>query len=98
MMRMAALGGALLLTVALAAPAAADQKVHVAHWEWGTGPDNAYEELVTGETSGFECERQIYHGAYDGTEDIWLWFKKGVDPTDPDAPWTHGVWVQEDID
>jgi hypothetical protein len=96
MKRMAALIGALLLTLVLAAPAAADQKVLVAHWEWGTTPDNAYEVPVTLATFEFECERQIYQGGYDGTGNVWFWFEKGVDPeTDP---WTHGLWVEEDID
>ena len=86
------------MTLALGAPAAADQKMLVAHWEWGTGPDNPYEQPVTTAEWGFECVDPIWHGAYDGHADVWLWFRKGVDTADPTAPWTHGLWVEEDID
>lgn len=98
MKSLVALSGALVATLMLAAPAVADQKVLVAHWEWGTGPDNPYEVPVTTADWGFECVDPIWQGAYDGHANVWLWFEKGVDPNDPDAPWTHGMWVEEDID
>ena len=47
--------GALLMTLALGAIGGGRSEELVAHWEWGTGPDNPYEQPVTTAEWGFEC-------------------------------------------
>jgi hypothetical protein len=107
MRKLAALSGALLLTLAMAAPAAANQKVWIPEFsgafEWEqvmdvstcTGPPN-----WEGWCEGWECigpndERLYYNGDWSG--DMWLWYAKGIDTTDPaeykpsDRPWP---WIK----
>jgi hypothetical protein len=89
MRKLAALSGALLLTLALAAPAAADQKVHVAQW---SGP---YEFEGPVEWIGFECTGPLFFGFY-GRGDLWLWYPNDLAedemfPEDRAWPWVKGL-------
>ncbi len=74
MKKLAALCGAVLLTLVLAAPAAANQKVYIDElsgpWDW--------ESPVT--DFGWACSEPVYIGAY-GTSDLWLWYGNDVDVT-----------------
>jgi hypothetical protein len=83
-----ALCGALLLTLVLVAPAAADQKVYV---EQRSGPFQ-FEGPV--EWFGFECTGPLFLGYY-GHADLWLWYPNGVEedemfPEDRAWPWVRG--------
>jgi hypothetical protein len=90
MKRMAALCGALLMTLVLAAPAAANKVLYTEHSEgspvWG---------LVTlANGADFECSGPLYY-ANAGTHDLQLWYRNGeTDPTPANAPWP---WVKGQI-
>jgi hypothetical protein len=95
MKRMAALTGALLMTVVLSAPAAANQVLYTEHNEWLT----SWEE-VTQASWGFECSGPLYF-ANQSTWDLKLWYKTGeTDPTPDGAPWpwVKGQYVQQGVD
>lgn len=93
MRKLAALSGALLLTLVLAAPAAANQKMWMPMF---SGP-YAFEEPVSIANGwDFECSGQIHYGGY-GEGNVWLWYPKGVDLTDPDEYMPDGVawpWIK----
>jgi hypothetical protein len=74
MRRLVALGGALLLTLALAAPAAANQRVYIDEL---SGPYE-WESAIT--DFGWACSEPVYIGGY-GTSDLWLWYGNDVDVT-----------------
>ena len=97
MKRLIALSGALVLALAMAAPAAANQKVFIEEF---SGAD-AFEVEVSFSNpewfGPFECAKPIYYG---GTwkGNLWLWYPKSVDTTNPDEympvgrawPWIKG--------
>jgi hypothetical protein len=103
MRTLAALCGALLLTLVMAAPAAALQKMLMedisGHYWW--------EEPVVGEYWGWECSEPIWFGG-EGTSMLWLWYENDVDPADitPDGRawhWVKGVikdrgimWIRDE--
>ena len=99
MKRLAALCGALVLTLALAAPAAAAQKVWIpefsGEWEW-------VEEVSLSNGWDFECTEPIwYKGDFKG--DLWLWYPNSVDeadmmPEDEPWPWTRGMAKNKGVD
>jgi hypothetical protein len=96
MTRMAALVGALLLTLVLAGPAAANQVLYTEHDAWPAewGPVS-----IAGGWD-FECDGPLYY-AGEGTWDLKLWYKTGeTDPTPPNAPWPwlKGQYVQQGVD
>jgi hypothetical protein len=84
MKAMAALGGALLLTLVLAAPAAADQP-----WLWFEGDDSFFDPTPVAYATGwgFECDQPIYYGQRDAWQSLTLWFNKADYPvqTDPNG-------------
>lgn len=89
MKRMAALCGALLMTLAVAASAAASEKVYV---EQSSGP-YTFEGPV--EWIGFECTGPLFFG-FNGRADLWLWYPNDVDedemmPEDRAWPWVKGL-------
>jgi hypothetical protein len=94
-----ALFGALVLTLAMAVPAAADQKV--------LAKDLSYEESWVEEVSlsngwDFECTKPIwYKGDFKG--DFWFWYPNKVDeadmmPVDEPWPWTRGMIKEKGVD
>lgn len=102
MRKLAALCGALLMTLVLAGPAAANQKVLIP--DFSTDGTYTWQEEVSlanpGWGEGWECrgpggERLWYNGAWNGS--FWLWYKNSVDTTDPneyrptDRPWP---WIK----
>jgi hypothetical protein len=94
MKRMAALCGALLLTLVLASPATAHQKVWMPEFS-GSYQWEAQVSIADG--WDWQCSGIIYEGGY-GRTDFWLWYPNGVDTTDPAAympegrawPWIKG--------
>ena len=91
MRKLAALSGAVLLTLVLAAPAAAAQKVQVwddVHWV-GSEPVSIANHWP------FECDPGPIYYNWDATENLWLWFEKGAAPTDP---WIKGQYTNEGVD
>jgi hypothetical protein len=88
MKKLAALSGALLMTLVLAAPAAADQMVHVAQW---SGP---YEFEGPVEWIDIACTGPLFFG-FHGMADLWLWYPNDMDedemmPEDRAWPWVKG--------
>ena len=97
MKRMAALGGALLLALMLAAPAAADQRVYV---ESFGGPFDFEEPVSTAGGWGFQCSGQIHYGSY-GMQDLWLWYENDETDREPVGepwPWIRGQAVRTGVD
>lgn len=102
MKRVTALSGALLLTLVLAAPAAANQKVWIADF---SGPYEFEVPVAIADGWDFECSRQIYYGGY-GESNLWLWYQQGVDTADPDEympegrawPWIKGLNEVKGVD
>jgi hypothetical protein len=97
MKKIAALIGALLLTLVLAAPVAADQKMSIfKDVPFDFGPD----EVFIADWD-FECSGPIYYGSY-GTESLDLWYAKGetrdLMPADGAWPWTKGQYRREGVD
>mgnify|MGYP001815203172 FL=1 len=91
--RMAALVSALLLTLVMAVPAAANEKVHIQEFseEW-----EAPEEMIP------DCTGPVYYGGY-GKGDLWLWYRNGLtaDEQMPDGvawPWIRGKGVAQGLD
>ena len=93
MRKLSALGGALLLTLVLAAPAAANQKMWMADF---SGP-YAFEGPVSiADGWFFECSHAIYYGGY-GDGNLWFWYPNGVDLNDPAEYMPEGVawpWIK----
>ena len=106
MKRLAALMGALLLTLVLAAPAAANQEVYMPEFSgaWGveqvidTGTCEYDPDLGwVGWCEPWQCTGPVYNGSY-GSNDLWLTYPNNVDTTDPAEympdgmawPWTAG--------
>jgi hypothetical protein len=99
MRRLAALGGAFLLTLVLAAPAAANQRVLMAPF---TGPYDFETPVSIADGWDFECSGQIYYGGY-GTNSLWLWYANDVDEADmmPEGrawPWIKGQYDAQGVD
>ena len=99
MQRMAALVGALLMTLVVAAPAAANQRVLMAPF---TGPYDFETPVSIADGWDFECSGQIYYGGY-GTNSLWLWYANGVDEADmmPEGrawPWIKGQYDAQGVD
>jgi hypothetical protein len=109
MRKMAALMGALLMTLVLAAPAAANEKVLI---DWWSGPydystavdlDNGFwtnQEWGLGQD--WACEEVIYHRTY-GENALTLWFANGLTDEEkyPDGeawPWIKGTNVVAGVD
>jgi hypothetical protein len=78
---------ALLLALAVAAPAAADRRVHVIN------QDFVFEELVTPAVYGFQCSGPVYHGILNGHESLVLWLENDFNPF-----WIHGQYVIQGSD
>ena len=96
MKRIAALCGALLMTLALAAPAAANQVLYTEHDEWPA----VWEEVSIANGWEFECDGPLYY-AGEGTWDLKLWYKNGeTDPTPEGVPWpwVKGQYTQQGVD
>lgn len=99
MKRMAALCGALLLTLALAAPAAANEKVWIPEHsgEW------AFEEPISIAAGwDFQCSGSVYYGGY-GSYDLWLWYPNGLSEAEmkPEGrawPWIKGQGIGQGLD
>ena len=99
MKRMAALIGALLLTLVMAAPAAANEKVYIPEHsdEW------AFEEPISLATGwDFQCTGPVYYGG-SGKYDLWLWYKNGLSEAEkkPEGrawPWIKGRGVAQGLD
>ena len=97
MKRLAALCGALVLTLALAAPAAADQKVWIPEV---SGKDAWVAEVSTSNADwwyweGWACSKPIWY-AGDFKHDLWLWYPNDVAAADMKPvgeawPWTKGM-------
>jgi hypothetical protein len=93
MRRVAALGGAVLLTLVLAGPAAANQKTYMPElsgaWEFEQVIDTstcAYDPVLdewVGWCEPWQCTGPVYYGGWN-TVDFWLWYPNSVDTTDPD--------------
>ena len=98
MKRLVVFSVALALTLVMAAPAAANQKVEIGpfsfQWQEEIDLDNCdydsdLEEWVGwGCYEGWECvgpddERLWYNGDFSGSS--WFWYKKGVDTSDPEV-------------
>jgi len=106
--RMAALCGALLMTLVLAAPAAANEKVHVDMFSASGAFETPIVVGTCNEATGegwcepWQCEETIYYGGtYD--DDLWLWYKNGVAEADrmPEFgawPWIRGQSTHQGID
>ena len=97
MKRMAALCGALLLTLVMAAPAAANQKVFIEHEEW-----EFVDPISIAAGWDFQCSGPVYYGGY-GSWDLWMWYKNNVDPADMMPaygawPWIKGRGVAQGLD
>ena len=87
MRKLAALCGALLMTLALAGPAAANQKM----WSPMFSDTYAFEEPVAIANGwDFECSGPVYSGGY-GESNTWFWYPNKVDLTDPDEYMPEGV-------
>lgn len=97
MKRLIALCGALVMALAMAAPAAANQKVFIDEF---SGSDEFVVEVSFANPEWFadwECSKTIYYG---GTwkGNLWLWYPNSVDTTNPDEympddrawPWIKG--------
>jgi hypothetical protein len=99
MKRLVALCGALVLTLAMAAPAAADQKVWVEEFAF---EDVWVEEVSLSNGWDFECTKPIwYKGKF--RNDLWLWYPNSVDeadmmPADAPWPWTRGMVKNKGVD
>jgi hypothetical protein len=102
MSKLAALGGALLMTLALTVPVAANQKMWMADF---SGP-YAFEVPVSiADGWFFECSQAIYYGGY-GESDLWFWYPNRVDISDPDEympegvawPWIKGIVGAKGVD
>ena len=93
MKRMAALGGALLLTLALAAPAAANYTV----FQFKDQPFGPDEELVSIASWGFDCGvgNPVHYGSY-GTETLKWWAANDAIPFVD--PWIKGQYRRDGVD
>jgi hypothetical protein len=90
--------GALLLTLVVAAPVAANQKVHVDVFSGSYGPFEVEVRIADG--WWFQCSRPIYYGGW-GQDDLWLWYPNGVTEFQPEGvawPWTTGQYVHQGVD
>ena len=90
---MAALVSALLLTLVMAVPAAANEKVHIPMFSEEWGP---FEEMIP------DCDGPVYYGGY-GKFDLWLTYKNGLTEAEqmPDGvawPWIKGRGVSQGFD
>ena len=80
--RLVALCGALALALAMAAPAAANQKVWIEEF---SGSDEFEVEVNFDNPfwwEDWECSKPIYYGGT-WTGNLWLWYPNDVDTTDP---------------
>jgi hypothetical protein len=99
MKRLVALCGALVLALAMATPAAADQKVWVEEFAF---EDAWVEEVSLSNGWDFECAKPIwYKGKF--RNDLWLWYPNNVDeadmmPADGPWPWTRGMVKNKGVD
>jgi hypothetical protein len=102
---MAALIGALLLTLVLASPAAASQKVEP-EIPGLTGPFDFWEAVDIDDPATdwpFECvDGTIYYGSY-GSAKLTLWYPNDVEAADmfPDPgawPWVKGLYQRQGVD
>ena len=99
MKKLAVLCGALVLTLALAAPAVADQKVWIPEF---SGEETWVEEVSLSNGWDFECSKPIwYMGDFKGN--LWLWYPNSVDeadmmPEDEPWPWTRGMSKNKGVD
>ena len=113
MKRIAALMGALLMTLVLAAPAAANQKTYMPElsgaWQFEQVIDTSTCEYDSdqgwvGWCEPWQCTGPVYHGGY-GSNDFWLWYPNSVDTSDPDEympggaawPWIRGEQVLQGL-
>ena len=100
MKRITALCGALLLTLVLAAPAAANQKV--THVPGFSGSFDFEFPVLIADGWDFQCNPgPIYYGSY-GSEDLTLWYAKGetrpLFPEDGAWPWIKGLYDRQGVD
>lgn len=99
MKRFVAMCAALVMTLAMAAPASADQKVWVEEFAFD---ESWVQEVSLDNGWDFECSKPVwYMGKF--TNDLWLWYPNGVDETDMmpgDAPWpwTRGMAKNKGVD
>ncbi|MEX1343600.1 MAG: hypothetical protein AB1Z63_02895, partial [Candidatus Limnocylindrales bacterium] len=94
-----ALCGALALMLAVAAPAAANEKVYIPEHsgEW------SFEEPVSYAGGwDFQCTGPVFYGGY-GSYDLWLWYENGLTeaqmkPEGRAWPWIKGQGVAKGLD
>lgn len=94
---LAALGATVLMTLLLAGPAAANQKILI---EDMSGP-YSWEVRVTIADFGWQCSGPLYFGGQ-GTSTLWLWYASDVAPADlhPDGRawhWIKGLTVDRGV-
>jgi len=93
MKRLMALCGALVLTLAMAAPAAANKTA----FEFKDLPFDFEERVSTDIGWEFDCGKgnPVYYGSY-GTESLKWWYAKGMTPLED--PWLKGQYRIDGVD